>query len=153
QWIHSTWQLRNLRKKSKAAAGAELEGCLAESCNALGCKAQVQLRICDDAIPPMTWGIFRHVILLPAAAIQWSRDRQRLVLAHELAHIGRHDAIGQLLAQTVLSIYWFNPLVWYAVHRLHTERERACDDSVLRLGAVDAEYAEHLLQITRGLNS
>src|SRR5262249_1252704 len=120
-WIYSMWQLRNLRKKSKAAAGTELEERLVESCQPLGCKALIQLRISDDAIPSMTWGIFRHVILLPVAAIQWSRDRQHLVLAHELAHIGRRDAIGQLLAQTVCSLYWFNPLVWYAVHRLYAK--------------------------------
>jgi mono/diheme cytochrome c family protein len=61
--------------------------------------------------------------------------------------------LGQILAQTVSCIYWFNPLVWYAVRRLHVERERACDDCVLRLGADGADYADHLLQITRGLNS
>ncbi len=153
RWIHSLWQLRKLTKGSRAAAGSDLELRFLEAQKTIGCSGRIQLRICDDAVSPMTWGIFGHVILLPAAAIRWPHDRQTLVLAHELAHIRRHDAIGQMLGQVVRSLYWFNPLVWYAVYRLHAERERACDDYVLRTGAVDADYAEHLLQITRGLNS
>ena len=151
-WAKSVWDLHLLTRSSRPGTEG-LNAQLMEAQREIGISATIPLRIAAEAIPPMTWGILRHVILLPAAATDWSPVRQRLVLAHELAHVKRNDGLGQLLAQAVCAIYWFNPLVWYAVRRLHVERERACDDCVLRLGADGADYADHLLQITRGLNS
>jgi TonB family protein len=114
-------------------------------------RGPLRLMISKQHVAPMTWGISRHTVLLPASAAQWSDERRRLVLAHELAHVKRNDRIVQVFVQIVCSIYWFNPLVWYAAHRLCIERERACDDHVLRLGTIAADYADHLIQIVRGL--
>jgi hypothetical protein len=58
-----------------------------------------------------------------------------------------------MISQIACSIYWFNPLVWFAGRRLRVECERACDDTVLRLGTPAADYADHLVDIARGLNS
>jgi TonB family protein len=101
----------------------------------------------------MTWGVLRHTILLPCTAREWSEERRRLVLAHELAHVKRNDGLMQVFVQIVCSIHWFNPLVWYAAHRIRIERERACDDQVLTLGTAATDYADHLVQIVRGLRS
>ena len=102
---------------------------------------------------PMTWGIFRPVILLPGEADAWEGERRRVVLAHELAHVRRWDALTQWLAHLALAVYWFNPLVWVAARRLREEREHACDDAVLEIGTAPAEYADHLLTIVRSLGS
>jgi beta-lactamase regulating signal transducer with metallopeptidase domain len=115
-------------------------------------KRQVRLRISNQTIPPMTWGIFRPVVLLPGTAAEWTVNRRRLVLAHELAHVKRNDGFLQILLQAVCSIYWFNPFVWHAARRLRIERECACDDQVLKLGADGDDYADHLLQVARTLN-
>lgn len=116
-----------------------------------GIAKQVRLLFSSGPISPMTWGVFRHVILLPDSAMQWNEARRRLVLAHELAHVKRGDGLLQLLAQAVCSLYWFNPAVWYAARRMRVERERACDDHVLNLGENAADYAGHLLEIARGI--
>src|SRR5262249_16094914 len=113
----------------------------------------VRLLFGDGHISPMTWGVLRHTILLPSTAGEWSDERRRLVLAHELAHVKRNDGLTQVFLQIVCSLYWFNPLVWYAAHRIHIERERACDDQVLTLGTAATDYADHLVQIVRGLRS
>ena len=102
---------------------------------------------------PMTWGIRRPAILLPADAAAWSPDRRRDVLLHELAHVKRHDFLIQLMAHVACAVYWFHPLVWVAATRLREERERACDDNVLRAGATPSAYATHLLEIARSLRA
>jgi TonB family protein len=122
-----------------------------ELCASFGIEKPVHLLFTDQLMSPMTWGFRQHTILLPRTAATWPDDRRRLVLAHELAHVKRNDVLLQILAQIGCSIYWFNPLVWYAAHRVHIERERACDDRVLTLGAPAVDYADHLIQIVRGL--
>jgi TonB family protein len=99
---------------------------------------------------PVTWGVVRPTILLPAAAAGWSAERRQVVLAHELAHIARRDWMWQILGRLVGAVYWFHPLVWVAVAKLRDESERACDDRVL--GCVKAsDYAAHLVEIAKSL--
>jgi TonB family protein len=100
---------------------------------------------------PMTCGVFWPVILLPADYRNWSKDRLRLVLAHELIHVQQRDCLFQIVMQMACALYWFHPLVWIAAARLRIERERACDDGVLRLGIHGPEYAGHLLELVRTL--
>jgi TonB family protein len=119
----------------------------------LGCRERVRVLFSNAEVSPMTWGTWRHTILLPSSANHWSAERRRLVLAHELAHVKRNDGILQICLQIACSIYWFNPLIWYAAHRVRTERERACDDQVLNLGEAAEDYADHLVQIARGLQA
>lgn len=105
------------------------------------------------ATVPMTWGVFHPIVLLPAESDQWEAERRRVVLAHELAHVGRWDAATQWIAHVALVVFWFNPLVWVAARRLREEREHACDDAVLAIGTRAADYADHLLDIVRKLGS
>jgi beta-lactamase regulating signal transducer with metallopeptidase domain len=107
----------------------------------------------EHASVPMTWGIVRPVVLLPAEADEWSEERRTVVLAHELAHIRRWDALTQWIAHLAVAVHWYNPLVWAAARRLRQEREQACDDAVLALGARPTEYADHLLSIVRSLGT
>jgi beta-lactamase regulating signal transducer with metallopeptidase domain len=105
------------------------------------------------ATVPMTWGVFHPVILLPGEADEWASERRRVVLAHELAHVRRWDALTQWIAHVALVLFWFNPLVWMAARKLREEREHACDDAVLEIGTAPADYADHLLTIVRSLGS
>ena len=105
------------------------------------------------AVVPMTWGVVRPVVLLPADAEAWDTERRTVVLAHELAHVRRWDTLTQWIAHLALALFWFNPLVWMAARQMREEREHACDDAVLSIGTRPVEYADHLLDIVRSLGS
>ena len=87
--------------------------------------------------------------MLPRTADEWSDDRIRIVLCHELAHVRRNDWAIQMLAELVRSVYWFNPLVWIACRQLREQSEHACDDAVLNHGIAGSEYAAHLVSLAR----
>src|SRR4030095_12955059 len=89
------------------------------------------------------------VVVLPPSAISWTMEARQAALVHELTHIKRADRRTQAIAQLACAIYWFNPLVWYSAAGLACERERACDDEVLRFGARPSAYATLLLDLAR----
>ncbi len=117
----------------------------------LGLARGVTLLSGDRGSVPLTWGVLQPVVWLPSGAAEWDVERRTVVLAHELAHVKRRDAITQWAANLSIALHWFNPLVWVVVRRLRVERERACDDAVLTLGTQPAVYAEHLLDIVRAI--
>ncbi len=123
---------------------------LGETAHTLVVRRRVVLLKSRQCKIPMTWGVMRPVVLLPARTKSWSVERRQVVLAHELAHVKRHDCLTQLVAQVVRALYWFNPLVWLAWRRLLAESEQACDDLVLAQGSKASDYAEHLLTVASG---
>jgi len=96
-----------------------------------------------------TWGWRRPCVLLPAGCEQWSTDRIRVVLGHELAHIRRADWVVQISADLVRAAFWYNPLFWIACAQLRRSSEEACDNAVLDAGVPATDYATHLLDIAR----
>lgn len=112
---------------------------------------RVRLLQSHETATPMTMGLLRPMVLLPAEAESWSYRRRWVVLLHELIHVKRSDWLMQIVAQVVCAIYWYNPLVWIAARRLSVERERSCDDGVITLGTRPTEYATHLLGVARSM--
>jgi hypothetical protein len=86
-------------------------------------------------------------ILVPASACEWSPDRRRAVLLHELAHIQRRDLLSHAVAGIVCAVNWFNPFIWIAARQLRVESEMASDEVVLRAGVRPSVYAQHLLDM------
>jgi beta-lactamase regulating signal transducer with metallopeptidase domain len=113
----------------------------------------IELRTSLLPLVPVTWGAMRPVVLLPEQAEQWPEPVRRLVLMHELAHIKRWDVGFQLVGRLATAVYWFQPLAWYALHRLRAECECACDDYVVHLGARRSEYAQQLVDLARSLRA
>ena len=99
----------------------------------------------------MAFGVRRATILMPAGAQSWTEERRRVVLLHELAHVRRADAATHMLARVAVSLFWWNPLAWFAWRQFLLERERAADDLVLSAGEPPADYAGHLLEVARSM--
>lgn len=119
-------------------------------------RQSVRLLIAASETPglsPMTWGLARPVVLLPAEASLCPLDCLRPVLLHELAHIKRGDWTTELLARVVCALYWPNPFVWLLVRRLQNESESACDDRVILAGIASTDYAQQLIEVARRLKA
>lgn len=120
----------------------------AEAASAMGLRRRVELREAPERMP-LTFGIFRPTVLLPKGAESWPRERLRLTLLHEMAHVARRDPAALALAGTARALLWFNPLAWTACRAVASEAEHACDDRVLAAGASPAPYARTLIETVR----
>jgi beta-lactamase regulating signal transducer with metallopeptidase domain/HEAT repeat protein len=127
--------------------GPAWKGILCDAADRLG-RAELPRLVASERVDvPFACGLRRGTIVMPASAEDWSDERRRLVLFHELAHLRRRDLLGHMLGRLACALYWFHPLAWTAARRLRTESERACDDLVLACGTRPSEYAGHLLEI------
>ena len=136
-----------VRRQCEVVSEGRLFEMLQTCRESLECSQPVALLVKEEWTMPMTWGLRRAMILLPREAEQWSEQELRCALLHELAHVARRDCLLQLFVQLTCAIYWFHPLVWLAARGVHLERERACDDIVLRNGTRASDYADQLLQV------
>ena len=105
------------------------------------------LVVSDAAIEPGVFGLFAPVLLWPRRIGEHLDDHQiDAILAHELSHVARRDNLISLLHTLVQSAFWFYPLIWWMGMRIVEERERACDEDVLRLGREPEVYASSILK-------
>ncbi len=83
---------------------------------------------CDEVQSPFIFGIFRPKIYVPSSICQKTLE---YVLAHERAHLARHDHWWKPFGYLILAVYWFNPLSWVAYILLCRDIEMACDEKVI----------------------
>ena len=101
-------------------------------------------------LEPGVFGIFRPVLLLPdGIAVRLTQAQLQAVLAHELCHVRRRDNLSAAVHMLVEALFCFYPPVWWLGARLMNERERACDEEVLRLGSEPEAYAEGILNVCK----
>jgi beta-lactamase regulating signal transducer with metallopeptidase domain len=127
------------------------QNCLTRLCHLYGIKRPVQLIISDRIRSPLSWGIFRPVIMVDYhTSYHFEPDD---VLTHELAHIAHFDWISLTLARLAAALYWFHPLVWLMLKQLSFNMECATDDTVLNSGATPSTYANTLMRISQHANT
>lgn len=100
--------------------------------------------LCDDVVSPFILGIIRPRIYLPSKLEEAYRSS---VLAHERAHLQRKDHWWKPMGFVLLSIHWFNPVMWFGYILLCRDIEAACDERVVKKMDMDARkaYSEALL--------
>ena len=148
-----TWRVGQLAREGARVEDGVWLSLVQRLANRLGVTRPLILLRGERLAVPVTWGIVYPAVLLPQDADTWSEERRRFVLVHEMAHVKRFDALTQLLAQLSLAVFWFDPLVWVAAHRMRVEREHACDDYVIRDGTTPSLYASELLEMVRSIGT
>ena len=97
--------------------------------SALRAAAATQFLISAQVRVPMVIGWLKPVVLLPASVLAGlSAAQLEAIIAHELAHIRRHDCLVNLLQNAVETVFFYHPAVWWISRLIREEREHCCDD-------------------------
>ncbi|HEY1755723.1 MAG TPA: M56 family metallopeptidase [Bryobacteraceae bacterium] len=120
------------------------------SSSAMDAPAAVEVRSSPGLLEPGVVGFVRPILLLPEGiAERLTQPQLEAVLAHELCHVRRRDNLFASMHMIVEAVFWFHPLVWWIGAKLIEERERACDEAVLKLGSAPRDYAEALVNVCK----
>jgi multidrug efflux pump subunit AcrA (membrane-fusion protein) len=106
---------------------------------------QIEIRESDLITAPVTLGIMRPAIVLPADWPQWRPAKLDAVLAHERSHIRRHDPAVQLFSAIHRALLWHSPLSWFLHKQIVRTAEETSDDAAIRETHDRVLYAEVLL--------
>ena len=137
--ISGAWWIRWRRIRDAVHAGSPL-------------RLEIPIRAISSptSLEPGVFGVLRPVLLLPEGIFDRLTPPQvEAILAHELCHVRHRDNLVAALHMFVETVFWFHPLVWWVGKRIVEERERACDEEVLRLGSEPRVYAEGILNICK----
>ncbi len=102
---------------------------------------------------PLTMGVLRPTILLPASWREWDNAKLNAVVAHEVSHVARRDAFTQRLSLLHRAFFWFSPLSWWLDRHLADLAEQASDEAALSSGADCKHYARILLGFFEALQA
>jgi uncharacterized protein (TIGR03435 family) len=116
----------------------------------MGIRRTVQLVISTRSEGPGVIGWLRPMILLPpATALGLTTTQLDAVLAHELAHIRRHDYLVNILQMVAETLLFYHPAVWWVSKRLRIERELCCDDVAVGVCGDATGYARALVTMAK----
>lgn len=138
---------RRVAQRAVRPASAEIQRLALEVGARLGVRRAVMVLESSVVAVPVMVGWLKPVIVLPAAALAGlTPDQLESLIAHELAHVRRHDFLVNLLQSIVEALLFYHPAVWWVSRRVRMERERCCDD--VTVGVCDRlVYAEALKEL------
>jgi beta-lactamase regulating signal transducer with metallopeptidase domain len=134
-----------LRRSATAIRDQEALELVSKNARTMETKRSPRLAESEFLSVPVTVGAVRTAILLPAGWRDWEEGELDAVIAHEMSHVARRDALVDCLALLHRSIFWFSPLSWHLVSCLRDLAEEASDEAALAAGADRTRYAETLL--------
>ena len=140
--------VRRLCTRGVSAAADGVAAAAARLARRLHIGRRVTLLVSAVVEVPTVIGFLEPVILLPIAALAGLTPQQvEAILAHELAHICRHDYLVNLLQTLVETVLFYHPAVWWLSRRIRIERENCCDDLAVRLCGDRILYAAALADL------
>lgn len=120
-----------------------------QAAESLGMAKSPLVVMTEACLPPMVWhmGRFAKVVIPEQLVSSVDDEKLRGILTHEFAHIRRGDHWLRWLSLFVLAIYWWNPIAWWAVHRMRVAEEQCCDAMVISAASCERKaYAQTLLE-------
>lgn len=140
--------LRRLRATGVSAVGHALEESARRIAARLHVRQTVSVLRSTLAKTPLVVGYLRPVLLIPVAMVaQLPLAELEAILAHELAHVRRHDFLVNLWQTALETVFFYHPAVWSLSHRLRQERENCCDDIALAVVGDPVCYGRALLHV------
>ena len=137
-------------RRSGEAAGEQLLSAVAELARRMRVVRPVHVLLSNVTDSPSVTGWLRPVLLLPVCAVSGLTPEQlEAVLAHELAHIRRHDYLVNLLQMAAETLLFYHPAVWWISARIRHERELCCDDLAVRATGGALSYARALTTLEK----
>jgi len=139
---------RRLAHRGAQPAEAAWQTIAARLSNSMGLTRAVTLLQSAAVEVPSVIGTLRPIILLPASTLTGLTPSQiEMVLAHELAHIRRHDFLANLLQAVAETLMFYHPAVWWMSRRVRIERENCCDDLAVAVCGNPIQYARALTRL------
>lgn len=127
--IGGWWHTRSLRTQGLSPVPAWCVETIARLTTRLGINRPVTFAVSLSVPVPMVIGHVKPFVLLPVAAISGLSPQQlEAILAHELAHVRRHDYLVNLVQTVVETVLFYHPAVWWVSGQLRVLREHCCDD-------------------------
>ena len=108
---------------------------------------EADLRVSDAISSPVTFGLLRPAVLLPANFPELDASVQDAILCHEILHVRRRDWLFTLAEELVRSVFWFHPAIWWLLGEIGLAREQVVDRQVVELTRSRDEYLDALLAI------
>lgn len=140
--------LSRLRRRQVLPVPSFIRDSLCELMTRTGMKQSVRIVSSALAAVPMVVGYWRPVILLPVSVVSGLPISQlEPILAHELAHIRRHDYLVNVMQTVVETVFFYHPAVWWLNHRIRIERENCCDDYAISVTCDRVVYSRMLLAL------
>ncbi|HEX3941152.1 MAG TPA: M56 family metallopeptidase [Acidobacteriaceae bacterium] len=137
---------RRMRKRAAHPAPAELQSVLQRLAERMGVKRVVELMHSAQVQAPTVIGWLRPAILMPVGCLTGLSTAQlEAVLAHELAHIRRHDYLAAILQAMAETVLFYHPAVWWISAQMRREREHCCDDAAAQVSGDRVMYARALV--------
>lgn len=140
--------MRSLRMHSRPAVEGHWETRVCVLCERLGIRRAVKFLESHALTGPITMGWLRPLVIFPAALLtRLPVEQLEMILAHELAHVRRHDFLVNWLQCVVETVLFYHPAVWWINHRIRAERENCCDDLAAAVTGDRVLYANALVTL------
>ncbi|MGD8190873.1 M56 family metallopeptidase [Brevibacillus ginsengisoli] len=139
------WRFYRQIKQRPVLTDSKMIDLLAQCKKTMSIKQSIPLVPTGKISSPAVLGFIRPRIILPDSLIRTLDDHQlRIIFYHELAHVKRKDVAVNWLMNGLLILHWFNPLLWYAYHKMREDQEIACDALALTfIGMEQKEFYGH----------